>query len=57
MQPGAPLFTIRAATRDPLAFVSSGIPVPDADGRVIGAGRGTPGQDHEVAAAALAAIV
>ncbi|MGN9778193.1 heme-binding protein [Micromonospora sp. H33] len=37
VQPGAPMFSIEAATRDPLAFVPGGIPVTDADGRVIGA--------------------
>ena len=60
VQPGGALFTIEGATRDPLAFVPGGIPVPDADGRVIGAvgaGGGTPDQDHEVAAAALAAML
>ena len=59
VQPGAPLFTIQAGTRDPLAFVPGGIPVTDDARRVIGAvgaGGGTPDQDHEVAAAAVAAI-
>jgi uncharacterized protein GlcG (DUF336 family) len=60
VQPGAPLFTINAATRDPLTFVPGGVPVTDAEGRVVGAvgaGGGTPDQDDEVASAAVAAIV
>jgi uncharacterized protein GlcG (DUF336 family) len=59
VQPGAALFTIEGATRDPLAFVPGGVPVTDAEGRVIGAigaGGGTPDQDDEVASAAVAAI-
>lgn len=59
VQPGAPLFTIEAATRDPLAFVPGGVPLTDAEGRVIDAvraGGGTPAQDDEVASAAVAAI-
>ena len=59
VQPGAPLFTIQSGTRDPLAFVPGGVPVTDDAGRVIGAvgaGGGTPDQDHEVAASAVAAI-
>jgi uncharacterized protein GlcG (DUF336 family) len=57
VQPGAPLFTIHAATRGPLAFVPGGVPLTDTDGTVIGAigaGGGTPDQNHEVAAAAAA---
>ncbi|MGV9355384.1 GlcG/HbpS family heme-binding protein [Streptomyces misionensis] len=57
-QPGAPLFGIDAGTRDPLAFVAGGVPVLR-DGVLVGAigvGGGTPGQDHEVASAALAAL-
>jgi uncharacterized protein GlcG (DUF336 family) len=59
VQPGAPLYTIEAATREPLAFVAGAVPVTDADGRVIGAigaGGGTPNEDHEVASAAAAAL-
>lgn len=59
VQPGAPLFTIDVATREPLAFVPGGVPVTDAAGRVIGAigaGGGTPDQDDEVASAAATAI-
>ncbi len=57
VQPGAALFTIQTATRAPLAFVPGGVPLTDSDGTVIGAvgaGGGTPDQDHEVAAAAAA---
>jgi uncharacterized protein GlcG (DUF336 family) len=59
VQPGGPLFSIEAATRAPLAFVPGDFPVTDQQGRVIGAvgaGGGTPDQDHEVAAAARAAL-
>ncbi|MFQ6146801.1 GlcG/HbpS family heme-binding protein [Streptomyces seoulensis] len=58
VQPGAPLFGVEAGTRDPLAFVPGGIPVV-VGGTLVGAvgvGGGTPDQDHEVAAAALAAL-
>jgi uncharacterized protein GlcG (DUF336 family) len=59
VQPGGPLYTIEAATREPLAFVAGAVPVTDAEGRVfgaIGAGGGTPEEDHEVASAAAAAL-
>ena len=59
VQPGAPLYTIDTATRSPLAFVPGGVPLVDEEGRVIGAvgaGGGTPDQDHEVATAAVAAF-
>jgi uncharacterized protein GlcG (DUF336 family) len=58
VQPGAPLFGIEAGTRDPLAFVPGGIPIFENGTLVgaIGAGGGTPDQDHEVAAAAIAAL-
>jgi uncharacterized protein GlcG (DUF336 family) len=59
VQPGAPLFTIDTATVSRLAFVAGAVPVRDASGVVIGAvgaGGGTPEQDHEVAAAAVAAL-
>jgi uncharacterized protein GlcG (DUF336 family) len=58
VQPGAPLFGIEASTRDPLAFVPGGVPVFE-DGVLVGAvgaGGGSPDQDHEVAAAAVAAL-
>ena len=54
-----PLVTIETATTGPLAFVGGAVPITDADGVVIGAvgaGGGTPDQDHVVALAALAAI-
>ena len=56
VQPCAPLYTIEAATRGPLEFVSGGVPLTDEQGTVIGAigaGGGTPDQDHDVAAAAV----
>jgi len=59
VQPGAPLFAAGSATRDPLAFIPGGVPVRDQNGLVvgaIGAGGGTPDQDHEIATAALAAF-
>lgn len=56
--PGAPLFAL--GTRDAeYAFVAGGMPITNADGTVIGAigaGGGSPEQDHEVASAARAAI-
>ena len=59
VQPGGTPFMIEAGTREPPAFVPGGIPVTDEEGHVIGAvgaGGGRPGQDHDVAAAAVAAI-
>lgn len=56
VNPGAPMYQIGTAD---YAFVGGGIPVTNAEGTVIaaiGAGGGTPAQDHEVALAALAAI-
>ncbi len=55
---GAPLMTIETSTTVPLAFVAGGVPVTDAAGVVtgaVGAGGGTPDQDHDVAVAAVAA--
>lgn len=55
VNPGAPLFAL--GTRD--ADYAGGVPITNTDGTVIGAigaGGGSPEQDHEVAAAALAAI-
>lgn len=58
VNPGQALFGL--GTRDAAyAFVAGGIPITDAAATVIGAigaGGGSPEQDHEVAAAALAAI-
>jgi uncharacterized protein GlcG (DUF336 family) len=59
VQPGAPLFTVETATASRLAFVAGAVPVHDPAGVVIGAvgaGGGTPEQDHDVAAAAVAAL-
>ena len=59
VQPGAPLYSIATATRSPLAFVPGGVPLLDSAGRVVGAvgaGGGTPDQDHEVATAAAAVV-
>jgi uncharacterized protein GlcG (DUF336 family) len=56
---GSPLATIQTSTSLPLAFVAGGIPIVDAAGVVIGAfgaGGGSPQQDHDVAAAAVAAL-
>ncbi|WP_306212133.1 GlcG/HbpS family heme-binding protein [Actinoplanes sp. RD1] len=57
--PGEPLFTLPTAAGVPLAFVAGAVPVKDAAGVVIGAvgaGGGTPQQDHEIAAAAAGAL-
>ena len=56
---GAPLMTIETSTTVPLAFVAGGVPITDAAGVVIGAvgaGGGTPAQDHDVAVAGVAAV-
>jgi uncharacterized protein GlcG (DUF336 family) len=58
IQPGAPLFTIGAATGEQLTFLAGGIPLFDADGELrgaIGSGGGTPEQDAEIAGAAVEA--
>ena len=58
IQPGAPLFTIGAATAEQLTFLAGGIPLFDADGELrgaIGSGGGTPDQDADVAGAAVEA--
>jgi uncharacterized protein GlcG (DUF336 family) len=57
--PSAPMFSIETAANLPLAFVGGGVPITDAAGVVIGAlgaGGGTPDQDHEVASTAIAAL-
>lgn len=54
---GQPLATIETSMRQPLAFVSGGVPIRDADGVVIGAvgaGGAAPDQDHVVAEYAAA---
>jgi len=56
---GQPLATIQTSTSIPLAFVAGAIPVKNSTGVVVGAvgaGGGSPQQDHEVAAAALTAL-
>jgi uncharacterized protein GlcG (DUF336 family) len=59
VQPGGPLYGIEAGTREPLTFIAGGLPVIDADGKLVGAvgvGGGFPDQDQQVAEAALAAL-
>jgi uncharacterized protein GlcG (DUF336 family) len=59
VQPGAPLHTIPTSTVLPLAFVAGAVPVIDGAGVVIGAlgaGGGSPEQDHEVATSAAASL-
>ncbi len=58
VQPGAPLYSIGGATGEQLAFLAGGIPLTS-NGDVVGAigsGGGTPDQDHEIAAAAVATV-
>jgi uncharacterized protein GlcG (DUF336 family) len=58
IQPGAPLYTIGAATSEELAFLAGGVPLLH-EGKLVGAigsGGGTPDQDNEVATAAVAAV-
>ena len=58
VQPGGVLATVETSTSGRLAFIAGGIPIQDADGVVIGAigaGGGTPGQDHQVVAAGAGA--
>jgi uncharacterized protein GlcG (DUF336 family) len=59
IQPGAPLYTLADASVEHLAFIAGGLPLVDAAGTLIGAvgsGGGTPEQDREIAAAAVAAL-
>jgi len=52
VQPGGPLYTIETSTPWPLAFVAGGVPITDVRGTVIGAvgaGGGSPQQDHDIA--------
>lgn len=54
-----PLASIETATSTQLAFVAGAVPITDAAGVVIGAlgaGGGTPDQDHDVALAGIAAL-
>lgn len=58
VNPGQALFSI-ASPDAAYAFVAGGVPITDDNGTVIGAigaGGGSPEQDHEVAAAALTAL-
>jgi len=58
IQPGSPLFTLGDSAAERLTFVAGGAPLI-ANGVLIGAvgsGGGTPDQDAEVAAAAIAAL-
>jgi uncharacterized protein GlcG (DUF336 family) len=53
------MFGIESGFRDGLAFVGGGVPVTDADGRLVGAigvGGGYPNQDSEVAEAVKSAL-
>lgn len=59
IQPGAPLYTLGDATSEQLAFLGGGLPITDATGALIGAigsGGGTPEQDEQIAAAAIAVL-
>jgi uncharacterized protein GlcG (DUF336 family) len=59
VQPGAPMYPIATSTVLPLAFVAGAVPVTDSAGVVIGAvgaGGGSPQQDHEVASSAVNAL-
>jgi uncharacterized protein GlcG (DUF336 family) len=59
VQPGAALFTIGAASEDPLTFLAGGLPIFDESGDLVGAlgsGGGTPEQDAEIAGAAVAQV-
>lgn len=56
---GAPLASIQTSVSLPLAFVAGAVPITDTQGVVVGAfgaGGGSPQQDHQVAAAAVAAL-
>jgi uncharacterized protein GlcG (DUF336 family) len=56
---GQPLATIQTSTSIALAFVAGAVPLRNAQGVVIGAigaGGGSPQQDHDLAAAAAAAV-
>jgi uncharacterized protein GlcG (DUF336 family) len=60
VQPGAPMFGIEAGFRDPLLFVGGGVPIIDADGRLVGAigvGGGSPDDDNEIAEAVRSTLI
>ncbi|MCS5714182.1 heme-binding protein [Herbiconiux sp. CPCC 205716] len=55
VSPGGPMATIETASSTKLAFVAGGVPILDPEGVVIGgigAGGGSPGQDHAAVSAA-----
>ncbi|MGW7102827.1 GlcG/HbpS family heme-binding protein [Streptomyces sp. NPDC054838] len=56
--PGGPFHTLPTALDRPLLFIAGGLPVRRGDRLVgaIGVGGGAPAQDHDFAAAALAAL-
>lgn len=59
VEPGGPLHTVAASFALPVTFVAGGVPVKDAAGLVIGsvgAGGGSPQQDHEIATAAVGVL-
>jgi uncharacterized protein GlcG (DUF336 family) len=59
IQPGAPLYTLGDSSPKEFAFVPGGVVVM-VDGEVrggVGVSGGTPDQDHEIAAAAISALV
>lgn len=56
VQPGAPLYTLGAASNEPLAFLAGGLPITDGSGALIGAvgsGGGTPEEDAVIAQAGI----
>ncbi|MET9469487.1 heme-binding protein [Streptomyces sp. NPDC006544] len=56
VQPGGPFHTLPTALDRPLLFIAGGLPL-HRDGRLVGAigvGGGAPGQDHDIAATAVA---
>ena len=59
VQPGAPLYTIGAATGETLAFLAGAVPLRATDGTLLGAigsGGGTPDQDAVIAQAGADAL-
>lgn len=56
VQPGAPLYTLVAASNEPLACLAGGLPITDGSGALIGAvgsGGGTPEEDAVIAQAGI----
>lgn len=59
VQPGAPLYTVGAATGETLAFLAGAVPLRAADGTLLGAigsGGGAPEQDAVIAQAGADAL-